>query len=120
MNRTIRFTLCALALALSGFAAAPAFAQGPPPGGIFNFNPGSVIRLIQTVTVVGAGETVAQAEDNAIAELEEDYRVLSYTVTNSFCTEVVLNPMDPNSETITLCAAEIQARVIRKLTRFTP
>ena len=110
MSRTTRALLCALCLLTFGSAAAPAFAQAP---GIINI--GSLFKLIQTVTAVGAGETEAEAEANAVAGLEDTYRVLRYTVTNSFCTEIPLFPHDPNSETITLCAVEIEAKVIRKV-----
>ena len=115
MSRTIRTLLCALCLSVLGFAAAPAFAQGPPvplPGII---NPASIAKLVQTVTVVGGGETEAEAEANAVASLESTYKVLSYTVTNTICTDLPIFPHDPNSETITVCAVEIEARVIRKL-----
>lgn len=111
MSRTTRALLCALCLLTFGFAAVPAFAQ-PAPGII---NIGSVFKLIQTVTAVGGGETEAEAEANAVASLQDTYKVLRYTVTNSFCTEVPLFPHDPNSETVTLCAVEIEAKVIRKV-----
>lgn len=56
MSRTTRALLCALCLTILGLAAAPAFAQAPPPPGPFPL--GSlppVIKLIQTVTVTAAG-----------------------------------------------------------------
>ena len=116
MNRMTRSVLCAFALSVLGFAAAPAFAQGPPPPpGPGLITPASIVKLIQTVTAVGGGETEAEAEANAVASLTSTYRILRYTVTNSFCTEIELLPHDPNPETITLCAVEIEARVIRKI-----
>jgi len=110
MSRTTRTLLCVLCLLAFGLAAAPVFAQpNPLPADAFTMP----IRLIQTVTVVGAGETVAEAEANALAELHAKYLVLSYTVVSSFCAEVQIDPFDPNS-TFTLCSAKIEAKVIRK------
>jgi hypothetical protein len=111
MSRMTRVLLCALCLLTFGFTAVPAFALPGNPV----LNPVSIARLFNTVTAVGAGETVAEAQANAVASLTDTYVVLGYTVTSAFCTETPLWPHDPNSETITICAVEIEARVIRKL-----
>lgn len=119
MSSTTRALLCALCLLTFGLAAAPAFAQTPPPPGPFPL--GSlppVIRLIQTVTVTGGGLTESAAEANAQAKLDADYIVLSILSTSSSCVEIELPSTDPfgNHDTVVLCTAEIRARVIRKAT----
>lgn len=122
MSRTTRALLCALCLTTFGLAAAPAFAQpGPVPGAVPEIILTKILRGIP-VTVVGGGATEEDAEANAIAKLEEDYIVLSYEVVNSFCTEIQLPTPDPydTEPTVTLCAVEIEARVVRKITPITP
>jgi hypothetical protein len=119
MSRTPRALLCALCLLTFGLAAAPVFAQAPPPLGPFPL--GSlppVIRLIQTVTVTGGGLTESAAEANAEDKLNADYIVLSILSTSSSCMEIELPSTDPfgNHDTMGLCIAEIRARVIRKAT----
>ena len=105
MSRIRTLILAALLLAL----ALPAASSAQPAPSF----PLSFVRLIQTVTVIAPGDTEADAVDNALAMLEEDYRVLGYTVLNSFCTtDDPPGPIGP----ITLCAAEVEARVMRKLT----
>ncbi len=108
-SRNIRtLVLVALLVAL----AVPAVSHAQAPSFSFSFP-----KLIQTVTVIAPGETEADAIANAILELEADYRVLSYTVLNSFCTtDDPPGPIGP----ITICAAEVEARVIRKLTVVGP
>lgn len=124
MFRTTRALLCALCLLTLGLVASPVSAQAPPPA------PGPIpmgafvtpLPLIQTVRIVGAGETEAEALANALSRLREDYFVLRYTVIRTFCTEVELPSADPfgNPDTIMLCAAEVDARVIRKATIILP
>lgn len=111
MSRVQKIRTLTLIALLVAFAI-PAVSQAQPPSFPFTFQ-----KLIQTVTVVAPGGTEAEAIDNAIVMLEEDYRVLSYTVLNSFCTED--DPPGPIGP-ITICAAEVEARVIRKLTVFGP
>ncbi len=109
MSRIRTLILAALLLAL----VVPVVSTAQPAP-VF---PLSFARLIQTVTVIAPGDTESEAVDNAIAMLEEDYRVLGYTVLNSFCsTDDPAGPIGP----ITLCAAEVEARVIRKLTFIGP
>jgi hypothetical protein len=121
MFRSTRALLCALCLLTVGLTAIPASAQpapGPIPMGAFT----TPFSLIQTVRIVGAGETEAEALANALARLREDYLVLRYTLIRSFCTEVELPSTDPfgNHDTVMLCAAEVEARVIRKATIILP
>jgi hypothetical protein len=107
-----------------GLAAAPAFAQGPPPPpGPFSLaSLSTTVKLIQTVTVVGAGRTEAEAEANALALLNSSYIVLRVLSTRSFCAEIELPSTDPfgNHDTVNLCAAEVEARVIRKAIILVP
>jgi hypothetical protein len=108
--RNVR-TLVLIALLAAFAVPAVSNAQAPPP---FSF---TFMKLIQTVTVIAPGETESDAIDNALLELEADYRVLSYTVLNSFCTtDDPPGPIGP----FTICAAEVEARVIRKLTVVGP
>ena len=125
MSRTTRALLCALCLLTFGLTAAPAFAQAPPPPPPGPFSLASLsttVKLIQTVTVVGAGRTESEAEANALALLNASYVVLRILHTNSFCAEVELPSTDPfgNHDTINLCTAEVEARVIRKATILLP
>jgi hypothetical protein len=103
--RSLR-TLTLVALLVALLAPVAAHAQFPA----FQL---TLQKLIWTVTVVGAGDTEADAIDNAYDLLHKDYLVLSSTVVNSFCTtDDPPGPIGP----ITLCAAEVEARVIRKAT----
>jgi hypothetical protein len=113
MSRITRALLCALCLLTFGFAAVPAFALPASP--VLNPNPISISRLFQTVTAVGAGDTIAEAQANALEALAKNYVILSYTVISAFCTETPLWPRDPESEMITICSVEIEARVLRKV-----
>ena len=110
MSRMTRVLLCALCLLTFGFAAVPASALPANPV----LNPTAISRLFLTVTAMGVGDTVAEAQANAVASLTDTYMVLGYTVTNAFCSELPLWPHDPDSETVTICVVEIEARVIRK------
>ncbi len=108
-RRLLRVTLgAALGLAL-GLVALPSVAQPLP-------NPGLILipAPIKTVTVVGAGETVAAAVDEALEAIRETYLVLAYDVLSSRCDDVQINPAQDPSETIPLCSATVEARVIRK------
>ncbi|HBL27804.1 MAG TPA: hypothetical protein DD490_13280 [Acidobacteria bacterium] len=109
MSRTTRTLFCALCLLAFGFASVPSFAQ--PPAGIVI----PAIKFVRTVSVVGAGETLAEAEANALAELEDRYRVLSYTTSNPLCTEIVLDPIGDPTGTVTFCSIEVEAKVILKV-----
>lgn len=109
MSRTTRFLLFALALCL----LMPALASAQPAPGSFSLTP-----FLMTVRVVGAGETVADAQANALAELRKTYLVLSYSTGSSGCSEIALDPVNDPSDTITLCWAEIFAKVIRKVPLF--
>lgn len=122
MFRTTRALLCALCLLTFGLAAFPASAQPPAPGPVPMAAFTTPLSLIQTVRIVGAGETEAEALTNALDRLREDYLVLRYTLVRSFCTEVELPSTDPfgNHDTVMLCAAEVEARVIRKATILLP
>jgi hypothetical protein len=108
--RSIRtLTLAALLFALI-VPMAPMQAHAQEPAFVL-----TIQKLITTVTVVGAGETEAEAIDNAYDLLHASYFVLSSTVVNSFCsTDDPPGPIGP----ITLCAAEVEARVLRKAVLF--
>lgn len=123
MSRTSRALLCALCLLAFGLAVAPApvAAQAPPPGPAPLASFTAPFPLFHTVRVVGAGETAADALDNALELLREDYIVLRYTVLNSFCAEIeVPGSEDPfgNPDMVTLCSAEVEARVLRRAILF--
>jgi hypothetical protein len=105
MSKPIRCLLFALCLVLPGLAAAPAAAQ-TPPASAFIFP----VPLFFQVDAVGAGETEADALDNALDALRETYLVLRYEVTNSVCAPLEL-PGQPDS---TLCGVQVHAWVLRK------
>jgi hypothetical protein len=111
MSRIVRPLLATLCLLTLGFAAAPGFAQaGPIPAAAF----AAPIKLIQEVDVVGAGATETEALNNALATLNANYRVLRYTATNSFCTEVEIPTGLNTYDTITLCSVQVHAWVLFK------
>lgn len=99
--------LIALVFALAGLLPAPASALPVL----------TPIRLTMTVTAVGAGETVSEAVNNAVAGLQKDYLVLGYTVVDSMCSDV--DPVGP-LEPVHLCSAEIEASVLRKFVLIKP
>ncbi len=101
-TRTLLALLCLIALAAT---AGPALSQ--PPGPIV-INPA---LLLKTVTVIGAGETLASAQANALAEIRTTYLVLSYTTANPLCSDLPLTNQEPS---VTLCSIEVTARVIHK------
>ena len=108
-RRLLRVTLGAtLGLAL-GLVALPSAAQPiPPPSMIL------VPLPIKTVTVVGAGETVEAAVNDALEAIRESYLVLDSDVLSSRCDDVQINPAQDPTETIPLCSATVEAKVIRK------
>lgn len=110
MSRVRSIRVLTLAALLFALLVPMAHAQVP----VFQLN---FQTLITTVTVVGAGETEAEAIDNAYDLLHASYFVLSSNLVNSFCTtDDPPGPIGP----ITLCAAEVEARVIRKATIILP
>lgn len=88
--------LALLGLVLGLAAVVPAGAQTPTP------------FLGFTVTAVGAGPTLADATDMALAQIRQDYFILSYTTSNPLCS-VIPTTGDP------FCSIKVTARVIRKL-----
>lgn len=98
IRRPVLFLVLA-ALVLALVPAAPAEAQIAP------------FPLIQTVTVVGAGPTLAEAEEMALNQIREDYFILSYTTSNPLCHEDEILG-------ITFCSIKVTARVIRKAPLF--
>lgn len=107
LDRTKTCALFALVLGLAAIIPAPAEALPVL----------TPVKLIFTVTAVGAGDTVAEAVSNAVSNLQKDYRVLSYSVVDTLCSEV--DPVGP-IEPITLCSAEIEAQVMRKFVLIRP
>ena len=99
IRRPVLFLVLA-AFVLALVPASPAAAQIPP------------LTLGQTVTIVGAGSTLAEAEEMALDRLREDYFILSYTTSNPLCHEDEILG-------ITFCSIKVTARVIRK-TPFLP
>lgn len=107
--RLFRATLgAALGLAL-GLVALPSAAQPLPTPALI-----LVPAPIKTVTVVGAGETEAAAINEALEAIRESYLVLDYDILSSRCDDVQINPAQDPTETIPLCSATVEARVIRK------
>ena len=105
--------ILAVLICLSAFAlfTAPASAQ---PQGPLVLNPAMTIK---TVTVMGAGETLEEAEENALTEIRATYFVLSYSTSNELCnplfgTSAVANQSeDPPTN---FCSIVVTARVLRK------
>ena len=100
MSKTRRVLLLAVLALTLGFALAPVYALEPVPG-----------PLVRCGTATGAGQTEAQAVQNAVDTLKQSLWFNNYTVLNSFCTEEEIftgNPLDPY-RTIILCGAEVRA-----------
>lgn len=60
-----------------------------------------------TVSVYGAGPTLADATDMALDQIRESYLILSYTTSNPLCS-VIPTTGDP------FCSIKVTARVVRK------
>ena len=107
-TRALFALICLVALAA---AAAPALAQ--PPGPLV-LNP---TMTIKTVTVMGAGETLEEAEANALADIKATYFVLSYSTSNPLCHELlgVSHAANQTEEPpVQFCSIVVTARVLRK------
>ncbi len=102
MLRLQRLLLLAVLALTFGLAVTPAYALEAIP----------ITSLIRCgLTAVGAGGTKEAALDNALDKLAESWRVTSYTVVRTFCSEVRIytgNPLHPY-DTVTLCSAEVSA-----------
>jgi hypothetical protein len=100
LRRSILFLVLA-ALVLALVPAAPAGAQLTP------------VPLNLTVTVAGAGPTLADATEMALNQIREDYFILSYTTSNPLChyNEILGSQF---------CSIKVTARVIRRPIRFFP
>lgn len=112
MNSFRRPFVFALLLLVSGLTAASA--QTPPPV------PALKIWPLCNQTVYGFSDTsTADALNNALTEVREDYLLLSYTVVESRCDEIeILDPLpnDPfHTTTETLCWVELRVCAIRKV-----
>lgn len=94
LRRPLLF-LALLALTL-GLASAPSAAAQTIVG-----------PYIPTVTVAGAGPTLADATEAALNQIREDYFILSYTTSNPLCSEIPFSG-EP------FCSIKVTARVIRK------
>lgn len=94
LRRPVLF-LALFALVLGLAAAAPASAQR------------TLVPLNLTVSVYGAGPTLAAATDSALYQIRQDYFILSYTTSNPLCSEIPTTG-DP------FCSIKVTARVIRK------
>jgi len=107
-NCTVFVLFCLIALAAT---AAPALAQ---PHGLIVVNPA---LMLKTVTVVGAGETLALAESYALAEIRTTYFVLSYSTSNPLCSDLPSSFLVGNQlpeQPVQFCSIEVTARVLRK------
>ena len=107
MSRIHRALLLAVLALTLGFALAPAHA--------IEFTPVPV-PLVRCSTATGAGDTEAEAIQNALDILKTRMWISSYTVLSSFCSEEQFytgNPLDP-WDTIILCGAEVRACGIPK------
>ena len=105
--------ILAVLICLSAFAifAAPASAQ---PQGPLVLNPAMTIK---TVTVMGAGATLEEAQENALAEIRATYFVLSYSTSNELCNPLLGMSAVANQaeEPLTnFCSIVVNARVLRK------
>jgi hypothetical protein len=111
MNRNHRVLLLAVLVLFLGLNAAQA--QTPSWSPI-----GTIVRPFCNITVIGAGETSAEALSNALAELRSKYLVFSYRVVQARCEQIEIldpTPLDPfGTRTVTLCWAEVSACGIRK------
>ena len=107
-----RVLLLAVLVMLLGLSAAQA--QAPAP-----WTPiGTIVRPFCNLTVIGVGDTSAEALNNALAELRSKYFVFSYTVVQSRCEQIEIpdpTPLDPfATQTETLCWVELKACGLRK------
>ena len=84
---------------------------------------GTIVRPFCNITVIGVGETSAEALDNALAQLKSDYLVFSYRVVRSRCDTTEIpdpTPLDPfATQEVTICWAELSACGIRKAVLIT-
>lgn len=110
MRRTTRNLLFVLCLGLTVGLSSAAQAQPAPYMAI---DPAS---LLLNVTVIGAGETLAAAEANALAEIRATYFVLSYETSNPLCHEDTVIVGENQTQTVWFCSIQVDARVIRKAT----
>ena len=105
MLRMQRLLLLAVLALTFGLAATPAHA--------LQF---TAVPLVRCSTATGAGDTEAEAIQNALDILKTRMWISSYTVLSSFCSEEQFytgNPLDP-WDTIILCGAEVRACGIPK------
>jgi hypothetical protein len=79
---------------------------------------GTIVRPFCNITVIGVGETSAEALSNALAQLKADYLVFSYRVVRSRCDTTEIpdpTPLDPfATQEVTICWTELSACGIRK------
>lgn len=117
------FTACFFFLATSAMAGAPGTLAEFEHRGPLTISTGLSasdaavefeISFGRTVNAVGFGTTTDEALERALSLLREDYFVLSYTVIDSLCTPVELEPWEPHGQTVMICSVSIRARVIRK------
>ncbi len=109
MRRTIQNALFVLCLGLTlGLGSAQA-----QPAPYVAIDPAS---LLLNVTVLGAGETLAAAEANALAEIRATYFVLSYETSNPLCHQDTIITGQNQTQTVWFCSIQVDARVIRKAT----
>lgn len=112
MKNAIRTLTPVLALALA--LAAPIGAAAQPGGWTVDTVVGPL--PIPTVTVVGAGPTCQEAQDNALAQLTEDYFLLGVSYGPCLCSDVV-DPFTGNYVT-TLCSVKATAQAFWKIIRL--
>ncbi len=110
MRRTTRNALFVLYFGLTVGLSSAAQAQPAPYVAI---DPAS---LLLNVTVIGAGETLAAAEANALADIRAKYHVLSYETSGEFCFEDHPVTGQNPTQTVWVCKVQVDARVIRKAT----
>lgn len=111
MIRPTRALFVLFCLAAVATIATPSHAQ---PAGPLVLNPAMTIK---TVTVMGAGETLEEAEANALADIRATYFVLSYSTSNEICNPLlgmsaVANQAD--EPPTNFCSIVVTARVLRK------
>ena len=106
MKHLLRPAVLTAMVGLIAFAAvAPLTAQLPTPT--------SQTSAVRTVTVIGAGETVQEATDQALTQLRQQYLVLSYTTTGGGCH---YNPLVE----VWVCWSRVEARVLVGSSPFFP
>lgn len=106
-----RVLLLAVLVMLLGINAAQALPA--------NWTPvGTIVRPFCNISVIGVGDTSAEALSNALAELRSKYMVFSYRVVQSRCDTSEIpdpTPLDPfATQTVTICWTELSACGIRK------